>query len=354
MAFPSTLIVPLTARYGSVCRTAGHWGATLKKKKNRRRKARQRRSNQAARTTARKSVPTVAKTPVTIAGGGTRIPDAVDDPASPSRPWSLKEMLIIGAWALGILSFLKDYSGMLDVVEGLVEGYRTIYSSVWRTVGSYLPPWLRPFDAPQTYDAMTFLAIMTASLIGARQISRKGLLYDYAAAAFLTLPLQFVSIKIWDRTPYDVVATTTVNIVIVGLCLGFTLAFRMMPELKKSATLSWSPLGIALSTMFLMVVADDPRLFADTLLGTLPPTVDADLGTMRHVLFTALALVNLGGALVFLYTMRGPRRPLFAYSLALAAFIFVFAVVGGVIEKALQDANVIPTEDIAPQPGPAT
>lgn len=257
------------------------------------------------------------------------------------QPLTPFNWFVVATWSVAILTFFSGYSQMLSIVQGLVTGYREVYSSIWRSLAHFLPDWARPFDAPQTYDAITFIAIMAASLFGARHISKKDQLYDLAAAGLLSFLLQTATIRLWDRTPYDVVATTTVNLVILGLSVGAAIGFRLMPEFRKRSVVQWSPLLMAVGTLFMMVL-DQPMLFVDTLKGDISPALGVDIHAMQHVLWTSLVLTNLGGAVFFLYAFRGPRRPLLVYAIGLASCMYIFASLGGIVERALQDADVIP------------
>lgn len=269
--------------------------------------------------------------------------EGVGGEAEPKRPLSAKDWIIIVTWGWAILGIISNYSQMLGIVESLVAGYRTIYSSIWRSIMSVFPPWLQPFDAAQTYDSLTFIAIMGLSLFGSRQASKRAQLYDFLAAGLLSFFLQLATIRIFDRTPYDVLATTTVNLVILGVCLGAAISFRTIPSLKRNSALQWSPLTMAIGTLALMLL-DSPALFADTITGDISPTLGVDLGAMRQVLVTALVITNLGAGVFFLYAFHGPRRPLLAYALGLAAFFFLFALTGGIIERALLEAHVLPAD----------
>jgi hypothetical protein len=341
--------------FGLDCPSTGHGpgGLETMKKNNgrRRRKARAKRRkaySEALLTThaaPAKRVATRVEVPKSGVPGGksaasTLLKETFSLPTF--REWGL---IVTGALAL--INFLKDPIEMLGVVDRLVNGWRAIYSSVWRTLWSYLPASLRLFDAPQTYDALTFISIMAFSLWGTRQISQRGRVADLLASGLLSFILQIFTIRLFDRTPYDVVATTTVNLAIIGISLGLVVALMTVPALKTKRWLVWSPLTVGFATVLCML-QDDPGLLFQTVTGTLQPDLGIDPDAMRRVAGTAILLTNLGAAVLLGYTFHGPRRPLFAYTLGIAMIILTIAFVGGILERALYDAGMAPDSGIEP------
>lgn len=252
------------------------------------------------------------------------------------------ELLLVGGAALAILGFIQKAADMLDFVERIVTGYRLFYSSIWRSVSELLPSFLRPLDAPQTYDALTFISLIAATLVGKKPASQKYQLYDIAALGLLAFVFQTITVRFADRTLVDVVTTTTVNGVILVACIALALflSLRKNADRAKDSTIQLAIALVAISTVVCMFF-DSPRLMLSALSGDVDPSVVEQVHELRRAIGTAFVFTILGLAVTSAYIVRRPRKPLIAITVALAFSFWIASVLAGSVENALREANWI-------------
>lgn len=258
---------------------------------------------------------------------------------------SVKEILYVFGTAIFLVGIVPSITDTLDVTDRIIAGYRHFYASVWRTLFAWLPNWVKPFDAQQTFDALTAIGLVLAATVGKKTTSRKYELYDGAALAILAGIFQVVTIRLFERTWADIAATTTVNLTLIICCLIISSIVEFRLNLSKERRRDIQLLiGIFVSGTLLCMLMDSPRLVWGVIWDVLPSDFTGEVGKLRNVVATAFILTIAAVGVAVRYAVHRPKRPIIAITLAVAMVIWGMSVAGGVIETALRDSGIIEQE----------